>query len=485
MSGSKWETTTRNATALSLDSKNPRLAQITQQSTERELLEELVAKEDVHSLARSIAESGYFPNEVLVANRDGHKTVVVEGNRRLAACKLLISPDAAPTIHQARFRGLSAKANLAQLKAIPICIAPSREATHAIVLKRHTKLPISKWEPPMQAKFYRQLLDSGLSIEEIVKSSGQSEAEVRENLRNHHLYEMACRLDLPADIVGKVHDPHLFPLSTLGRVFDVPTARKFFGVEVDQNGEIHGKIPEDEFTKGFGKLVADLVRGDTTSRSLNKASDITNYLSKFPAANRPSVKKKGSFTSSSFRLTAVVPSSAAPSKPKAKLPSKPQVGLIPNTIGCNISNQRVKNLFEELRRLSPEKFPNACAFLFRCFLEMAVFYYLDSKGEIKAMLTEFQTEVAAQNAKSPPDKQRQVPPHWTPDLNGMMKRMRDPKRGLIPSGHISKALGKTLDDEQELFALNLYIHNPTYHPDGAKLRTTWVRFEELMKVMLA
>ncbi|MGD0410987.1 MAG: hypothetical protein ABSC18_04735, partial [Verrucomicrobiota bacterium] len=73
MNAAKWETTTKSAAVLSLDSKNPRLAQITQQSTERELLEELVSKEDVYSLAKSIVESGYFPSEVLVAVREQSK----------------------------------------------------------------------------------------------------------------------------------------------------------------------------------------------------------------------------------------------------------------------------------------------------------------------------------------------------------------------------------------------------------------------------
>jgi hypothetical protein len=67
----------------------------------------------------------------------------------------------------------------------------------------------------------------------------------------------------------------------------------------------------------------------------------------------------------------------------------------------------------------------------------------------------------------------------------MMKRLRDPARALIPQGHITKALGKAIDDEQELFGLNLYTHNTTFHPDGKRLRTSWARFEELMKIILA
>ena len=116
---------------------------------------------------------------------------------------------------------------------------------------------------------------------------------------------------------------------------------------------------------------------------------------------------------------------------------------------------------------------------------MSVYCFLESKGEIKAMFSEYQADVVAYNAKVPPDKQKQVPSHWAPELNAMMKRLRDPKRVLIPSGHITKALGKVIDDEQELFGLNLYVHNTTYHPDPTKLRTTWARFEELMKIILA
>lgn len=487
MSAAKWETTTKSATALSLDSKNPRLAQITQQLTERELLEELVSKEDVYSLAKSIVESGYFPNEVLVAVREQSKTVVVEGNRRLAACKLLISPEAAPSNVQGKFRSLSAKANLPQLKDIPICIAPSREATHALVLKRHTKLPISKWEPVMQAKFYRQLIESGMSIEDIAKTSGQGEAEVRNSLRDHHLYEMACRLSLPADIANKVHDPHAFSLSTLGRIFDVPEARTFFGVEVDKNGDIRGTIMEDEFAKGFEKVVTDVARAQTvTSRSLNKSADVMNYLSAFPAGNKPSVGRKGSFTASTFRLSAKTQGGKLAFKKPAKnrATAKLPIGLIPNTVTCNINNQRVKNLYAELRRLSPENFPNACALAFRSLLEMSAYCYLESKGEIEVMVAEYKAEITLYNTTHP-SKPKQAQPHWSPDLNGMMKRLRDPKRGLITSGHITKALGKAIDDEQELFGLNLYTHNTTYHPDGAKLRVTWTRFEELLKVILA
>jgi hypothetical protein len=488
MSATKWEMTTRSAATLSLDSKNPRLAQITNQALERQLIEELVNKEDVYSLAKSIAESGYFASEVLVAVREGSKMIVVEGNRRLTACKLLISPEAAPVSEQGRFRNLSHKTNLAALKEIPVCIAPSREATYALVLKRHTKLPIAKWEPVMQSKFYRQLIATGMSIQDIAIAAGQGEAEVRSSLRDHHLYEMACRLSLPNEIAGKVNDPHLFSLSTLGRIFDVPEARLFFGVDVDDKGEIVGSIPEAEFTKGFEKVVTDIADGKTvTSRSLNKSADVARYLSTFPQDCKPNVRRKGTFTAATFRSSEKP--KIGPASPKKHLGSKPGTrqpgGLIPNTVSCKVKNRRVQNLFAELRRLSPETYPNASALAFRALLEMSVYCYLDSKGEIQLMAQEYKQEIANYNKLNPAKPPKQTAADWTPNLNAMINRLRENGRGLIPSGHITKALKKAVDDEKELFGLNLYTHNITYHPDGPRLRGTWARFEELLKVILA
>ncbi len=484
MNNQKWVTTQKSATVLSLDPKNPRLAQISGQATERELLAELVSKEDVHGIAKSIVENGYFPNEVLVAVREGKKLIIAEGNCRLAACKLLISPEAAPTSFQSKFRILAAKANLSQLKAIPVSIAPSREATFPILLTRHTKPPVSMWDPAMQSKFYKQVIDAGWSIPQISTASGQPESRVREDLRDYHLYEMACRLDLPAGVAETVRNPHKFPLSTLGRIFGRSEARHFFGIEVNDNGEVVGIVPEAEFIKGFEKVVTDVAKGEKTSRTLNTTSDIVNYLGKFPAANTPDTKKKGKFTAASFRKGASSPVAVKPTV-KPRRPVRGPTGLIPNTVACNVANQRVIHVFDELRHLSPEKFPNACAVLLRSFLELSVHCYLDSKGQINAMAAEYQAELTAWNTNNPQKPPRKMPTDWTPTLEKMMNRLLDPSKALLPPGHLTKALPKILHDEQQLFAFNLCVHNSTYHPDDRQLRASWARLEELMKAILA
>ena len=76
---------------LYLDPQNPRLAgrdlTIDQQD---EILKTLWQERAVNELVDSIATTGYWPHEVLFAIEQDGKLVVIEGNRRLAAVKLLL-----------------------------------------------------------------------------------------------------------------------------------------------------------------------------------------------------------------------------------------------------------------------------------------------------------------------------------------------------------------------------------------------------------
>ena len=97
MDFSKWPTQSTKITRLRLDPENPRLATSVKRPTQQELIADLLEHEEVMDLVRDIARQGYFPNESLVAIRDGANTIVIEGNRRLAALKLLLNPSSPPT----------------------------------------------------------------------------------------------------------------------------------------------------------------------------------------------------------------------------------------------------------------------------------------------------------------------------------------------------------------------------------------------------
>lgn len=487
MNYDNWKSLKRSAAGLFLDPQNPRIPPATKPFSQPDLLTELALHDDVYELAKNIAANGFFPNEPLVAIKESYGLVIVEGNRRLAACKLLLQPELAPPSLISRFKSLSGGFDLNLLKRVPVLLAPSREATIPLIIARHTATQIATWKPAMQAHFYHSLVQQGLTIEEVADKFHLPAGDIKGALISHNLYTMACRLDLPESVSQVVKDPRKFPLTTLGRIFETPAGRDFFGLQFADDGRVVGSIAADEFKKGFTKAVSDVAGGTVDSRTLNSPDEIQNYLNGYSATEKPDLKKTGSFDSTTFLASGVrAPSRVPPRRKTKQVPTLAPKGLIPRTVVCRVSNRRVQSLFEELRKLSPAAFPNACTFAFRCFLELSVFCFLDTKGEIAKMKAEAQAEIAKYNAKLPPAKPRRtLPPNWTPELNEMLKWIADTKKGVIPPGHIAKALSQAIHDEKDLISMNLVVHNPAYPASERRLRESWGRLEEFLKLILS
>lgn len=86
--------TSVNISELIFDPKNPRLPQNLQGvRDEKKIIEYMVGYGNILELMESIAETGYSDAEPLLVVKDKKdKYIVVEGNRRLAAVKLLNNP---------------------------------------------------------------------------------------------------------------------------------------------------------------------------------------------------------------------------------------------------------------------------------------------------------------------------------------------------------------------------------------------------------
>jgi len=78
---------------LHFDRSNPRLAEygVTPQASDDEVMGILWEAMDVRELVQSIAASGFFKHEPLIVAEEKGKHVVIEGNRRLAAVKVLLN----------------------------------------------------------------------------------------------------------------------------------------------------------------------------------------------------------------------------------------------------------------------------------------------------------------------------------------------------------------------------------------------------------
>jgi hypothetical protein len=337
----------------------------------------------------------------------------------------------------------------------------------------------------MQASFYQKLVTSGLSIDDVAKRFGLPSGRIREALHAHNLYQMACRLNLGDEVTENVRNPRKFSLTTLSRIFETPIGRSSLGVELSEDGKIIGKIREDEFKKAFAKIVRDVSSGNVDSRKLNSPAEIKRYLDQFSAADKPDLDKAGAFDSDTFLKTSPQ-TSASYSKPAKSKRSSARIskGLIPRSFTSSITNRRVQVLLAELKSLGVKKFPNSVALALRCFLELSLHCFLDAKGEIKRMEAEEKTAIKAKNAtRSPGKSPLTLPQQWSPTLQQMINRVIEPKHNLMTDAQVVKAMKKTIKDEQELFGLNLYAHNPSYNPSETRLRNSWRNFEDFLRLL--
>ncbi|MGF7452734.1 ParB N-terminal domain-containing protein [Pasteurella bettyae] len=93
-----------NIKSLFLDSKNPRHIPIENQ---KEIIKHMIEKEKVKELAKDIAEKGMTnPLDLIGIVVEDGKKIVLEGNRRVCALKLLNNPALAPKKYQKYFEKL-------------------------------------------------------------------------------------------------------------------------------------------------------------------------------------------------------------------------------------------------------------------------------------------------------------------------------------------------------------------------------------------
>lgn len=178
---------------LSLDPTNPRLGR-TDSGAEasQDSVIKLMMDWNLEELAVSFVESGFWPQEALLVvqeklyGRPG--LVVVEGNRRLAALKLLRDTvNGSPP--SSKWAGLfKAKKVSDQLfEKIPYIVADSRDDIGAFLGFRHVT-GIMQWRPTEKAQYIARLVEGGgLSYEEVMRKIGSKTPTVRQNYISYRL----------------------------------------------------------------------------------------------------------------------------------------------------------------------------------------------------------------------------------------------------------------------------------------------------------
>ena len=171
-----------------LDPRNPRLGrEQTRKSLTQEQILNLMREWTLDEIAVSFLESGYWPQEALLVVEEEHdgelRLVVVEGNRRLAALKLLNQAKAGHPVSPkwAEIASSGHADEFARLETIPYLKASSREAIQSYLGFRHVT-GIKEWAPAEKAEFIAKLIDEqGMTYEQVMRKIGSKTPTVRQN----------------------------------------------------------------------------------------------------------------------------------------------------------------------------------------------------------------------------------------------------------------------------------------------------------------
>ena len=161
---------------LLLDVENPRRTTREVHKDQMNLLLELYARYDLGDLFASLSEHGYFSEEPLIAipaepNADTEPTyIVIEGNRRLAALKILLFDKCRDAI---KARDLPTISDWARehLDPVPVKIYQRRVDVRPYLGVRHI-VGIKPWDALAKAKYVKNLIDEGLTLVEVARQVG-------------------------------------------------------------------------------------------------------------------------------------------------------------------------------------------------------------------------------------------------------------------------------------------------------------------------
>lgn len=180
---------------LLLDLDNPRLPTYVNKN-EHDIIEFIAKNTSLEDLMSAISENGFFPGEPLVAipAESGDEFIVIEGNRRLSAVKLL---NDIQLLDKPSARMISIiQATEQPPTSLPVIVRNNREDVLPYLGFRHIS-GVKQWEPLAKARYIKQLFDMTssdlaptLRYYEVAKIIGSKRDFIKRNLDAYAVYRI-------------------------------------------------------------------------------------------------------------------------------------------------------------------------------------------------------------------------------------------------------------------------------------------------------
>lgn len=279
---------------LFLDKDNPRLPENVQGQNEAELFKALYKGFNLDELTDSMRQNGYFDEEPLVviprnvpskvskADASSDEFIkfiksatttftVVEGNRRVAAAKLLIDPKLRNQLNIKQWQEVLPEI-IDDLKLLPAIVYSERSDVIPYMGVRHI-VGIQKWGSYAKARYIARLIDQGKTISDVETQIGDTQGSVRKNYISYKLLQQA-RDEFDYDTKSAEDKFSLLILAVgqgpIKRFLGLPTRLK----DTDPNAP----VPKDKI-KSLKNLTSWVFGDGRNLPVIEESRGITDYLS--------------------------------------------------------------------------------------------------------------------------------------------------------------------------------------------------------------
>lgn len=370
-------------TLLKLDQENVRFGGDVAQN-QREAIELMMADPDdskkILRLAEHIALYGLDPTELQLVTPDRDDSyVVLEGNRRLTALKLLVKPDLCPDEKLLKgFFAAHSKLNGVIPSDIDCSVVNSRSEGDMWIELKHTgqNNGIGRVDWNSDIRDERRARQTG------VESIGR---QIRELIKDNNAIFSA----------HSIKDIFSIDVTTLTRLFSSRPAQSAFALKIE-NKELVTTLPLKYIAPSIEFAIQMFVHEGYNVNDIRNDADRQRFVNHIPPELSPYKqaeldKNKPNQTvnsDSAHAVNTVNEQTPTPNiqvgnttKPHAKPSSRFRKYLVPWSL--NIANVRINEIYRELRKgIEVDKLPNATAITFRVFLEVTC----DDYSEIQKSL---------------------------------------------------------------------------------------------------
>lgn len=260
---------------LRLDPLNPRLRKHEEGESQDALIGIMVSRFKVEEVAESIVSAGWLDQDPLIAILEEGEYIVVEGNRRLTAVKLLLDPSLAPTSKQARWEAISSdlkpetRTQIANLKVRVYESRDDPEVSSYIGFRHVTG--VLPWPALEKASYIARLAARGMSYKELAERLGSYPSHMRRHHVAFQLVEQAETWEIPgAEEMGRSFGVLLRALQTEG-------ASTFLHLSQSDEPDANTHPVAEENREDFARFVKWTFGTSESTRVLPESRELTKW----------------------------------------------------------------------------------------------------------------------------------------------------------------------------------------------------------------